>query len=240
MRVLRTSLLAAGLAVSAGSLALAQSDVPAPIINNWSYLGHSSTFEEGYLRGSANVIQSVGQTNYMNSLAAVNVQEAVRRRIENQNLYVRKVLENRELNAQYRARYASVAPTKEEWQQVTEAALPDRLTPEQYDPSSGRLVWPHILRTDEYKAFRERIDQLFASRTPDNSGNGSPSQRELASLIDGMKVLLKNNIDSVSSSQYASAKWFLLSLDYEAQLPLQSIPVTADGDAADADATAIR
>ena len=218
----------AGLAWMTSSVAMAQVAAPIPVIQNWNYLGHSSTFEEGYLRGSAAAIEAVGQTNYFNSLAAVNLQEANRMRIENQNLYVRKVLENRELNAQYRARYASVAPSKEEWQRVTEAALPDRLTAEQYDPSTGRLVWPHILRTEQYKAFRDRIDQLFASRTPDNSGNGSPAQRELATLIDGMKFLLKNNIDNVSASQYASAKWFLISLDYEAELPMQAIPVVAD------------
>lgn len=219
---------AVGLGCWSSSMATAQVAAPIPVINNWSYLGHSSTFEEGYLRGTAAAIEAVGQTNYFNSLAAVNLQEANRMRIENQNLYVRKVLENRELNAQYRARYASVAPSKEEWQRVTEAALPDRLTPEQYDPSTGRLVWPHILRTEQYQAFRDRIDQLFASRTPDNSGNGSPAQRELATLIDGMKFLLKNNIDNVSASQYASAKWFLLSLDYEAELPMQAIPVVVD------------
>lgn len=228
MKALATGLLTVSVTVASTSIASAQNDLPTPVINNWSYVGHSSTFEEGFLRGTAATIQAVGQASYLNSVAAINIQEANRRRIENQNLYVRKVLENRELNAQYRARYASVAPTKEEWQRVTEAALPDRLTAEQYDPATGRLVWPHILRTEEYKPFRERIDQLFGSRTPDNSGNGSPSQRELASLIDGMKILLKNNIDNVSSSQYAATKWFLLSLDYEAQLPLQSIPVVTD------------
>ncbi len=222
-----------GLALSLSPLtsspsALAQNhDVALTPISNWSYVRHSSTFEEGYLRGSAAVIQSAGQTNYLNSLAAVNRQEAARRAIENHNLYVRKYFENQEINRQYREKYAPVPPTKEEWLRVTEAALPDRLTAEQYDASTGRLVWPHILRTDEYRAFRERIDDLFANRTPDNSGNGSPSQRELATLIDGMKMLLKNNIDTVSSSQYASSKWFLLSLDYEAQLPLKSIPATA-------------
>lgn len=130
MKVVNTSWLAVTLAVVSSSVASAQNDTPTPVINNWSYLGHSSTYEEGFLRGTAAAIQSVGQASYLKSVAAINIQEANRRRIENQNLYVRKLLENRELNAQYRARYASVAPTKEEWQRVTEAALPDRLTSE--------------------------------------------------------------------------------------------------------------
>lgn len=211
--------------------AWAQQDIGVAPIYNWSYVGHSSTAGEGYLRGAASVIQSAGQANYLNSVAAVNFQEANRRRIENHHVYVRNYFENKEINRQYRLKYASSPPTKEQWAEVTQAALPDRLTPEQYDAATGKLVWPHILRTDEYAAFRERIDELFASRTPDNSGDGSPSQRELATLIDGMALLLKSNIDSVTASQYGAAKWFLRSLDYEAQLPLQAktLPVSDTG-----------
>lgn len=213
----------------------AQQGVIAPPISNWSYQRHSSTATEGYLRGQASVIQAVGQAVYLDSIAAVNYQEAARRHIENHNLYVKNYLENRELNHQFREKYAAVPPTKEQWARITEASLPDRLTPEQYDPSTGRLVWPHILRGEEYAAFRERIDELIATRTPDNSGNGSPSQRELSALVDGMKLLLKNNIDNVSASQYGAAKWFLLSLDYEAELSMQTpaavTPVSADNTA---------
>ncbi len=212
------------LAVTASSVAMAQNDPVTTPINNWSYLRHSSTATEGYLRGSATVVQAAGQATYLNSLAAVNFQEATRRQIENHGLYVRTYFANKELNRQYREKYAPVPPTKEQWERITQAALPDRLTAEQYDPATGRLVWPHILRTDEYKAFRDRIDQLFASRSPENSGDGSPSQRELNSLIDGMKLLLKSNISTVSGSQYGAAKWFLVSLDYEAQLPMSSTP----------------
>lgn len=231
MKIVYASCFAVMLSACCGSWAHAQGDPAAaavgpvaPPIVNWSYVGHSSTLQEGYLRGAAAAIQSVGQANYLNSIAAVNLQEATRQAIENQNTYIRNTLENRELIQQYRERYRPRAPTKEEWQRVTEASLPDRLTPDQLDPITGQLVWPHILRTDEYRAFRERVDVLFSNRTPDNSGDGSPSQRELASLIDAMKMLLKSNIKTVTLSQYSSAKWFLRSLDYEAQLPLQNLP----------------
>ena len=235
MRIFYTTCFAAMLPLCCGSWTFAQggpSVVPpgpiAPPIVNWSYVGHSSSAPEGYLRGAAAAIQSVGQANYLNSIAAVNLQEATRQAIENQNTYIRYTLENRELVQQHRERYRPRAPTKEEWQRVTEAALPDRLTPDQLDPVTGKLVWPHILRTEEYQAFRERVDVLFANRTPDNSGDGSPSQRELASLIDAMKMLLKSNIKTVTLSQYSSAKWFLKSLDYEAQLPLEKLPAISD------------
>ena len=234
MKAIYASCFSTVLSLGIASLAAAQGGpAMAPPIVNWSYVGHSSTFQEGYLRGSAAVIQSAGQANYLNSVAAVNLQEATRQNIENQGLYVRNSIQNRELVYQFRERYRPRAPTAEEWQRVIDASLPDRLSSDQIDPITGKLIWPHILRTEEYRAYRERVDALFSSRTPDDSGDGSPSQRELASLIDGMKMLLKTNIDSVTLSQYSSAKWFLKSLDFEAQFPLQNPPAVADVGTAD-------
>lgn len=197
--------------------------VVAPI-NNWSYQNHASTAAEGFMQGQAAVVRSVGEANYMNSVAAVNFQEAVRRNIENHGLYVRTKIENKELNRQYRERYAAPQMTQERWQRVIAASLPDRLTADQFDSATGRLVWPHILRGNEYKAFRDPIDELLASRTPETTGDGSPNQRELDQLVKGMMALLKSNIDTVSASQYGAAKWFLMSIAYEAKHALSHDP----------------
>lgn len=186
-------------------------------INNWSYQRHASTAAEGFLNGQANVIQSVGQANYFNSLAAVNYQEARSKAIDNHKKYVTTYYETRLYNKEMRDRYAKKPPTKEEWERITAAALPDPLTTQQYDRAAGRIVWPHILRVSEYDAFRNRIDELVFARSPENDGDGSPFQREMASLIDAMKMLLKTNIHSVTETQYADAKAFLRSLDYEAK-----------------------
>lgn len=237
-------LIFASLLAGGSSLALAQNGPVVVPINNWNYLRHASTATEGYLRGTADVVQAAGQANYLSSVAAVNLQQANRLRIENHHLYVRKYLENKELNRQYREKYASVPPNKEQWARITAASLPDRLREDQFDPATGELVWPHILRQAEYAAIRERVDELFASRTPDNSGDGSPLQRELASLVDGMQMLLKNNSSSMSSAQFAAANWFLKSLQYEAQLPVEPSPSlaaqTVSDEVADADTDEIQ
>lgn len=214
-------LASAALALAAASTASAQNNgVALAPISNWNYQHHASTFEEGYMQGAASVLQATGQANYANSLAAVNFQEAYRRQLENSRLYVQVFLERREMVRQYLDRYGEHPPSKEQLERLAKAALPDRLTTDEYDMSTGKLVWPHILRDDSYKAFRKKIDELMASRTPENSGDGSPWQRELHQMIDGMKRTLKENIDIVTSQQYARAKWFLVSLDYEGTLPL--------------------
>lgn len=196
-----------------------QNQVAMAPINNWSYQLHASTFEQGYLQGVASVIQSGGQANYANSLAAVNFQEAYRRQLENNRLYVQVFLERREMVRQYLDRYGDHPPTREQLERIAKNSLPDRLTSDEYDPVTGKLVWPHILRDEAYSVFRKRIDEMMAIRTPENSGDGSPWQRGVHQLVDSMKRLLKQNIDTVTAQQYARAKWFLLSLDYESTLP---------------------
>lgn len=206
---------------AAASTALAQNNAVALApISNWNYQHHASTFEEGYMQGAASVLQAAGQANYANSLAAVNFQEAYRRQLENSRLYVQVFLERREMVRQYLDRYGDHPPTKEQLERIAKNALPDRLTADEYDPMTGKLVWPHILRDDAYAPFRKKIDELMSARTPENSGDGSPWQRELHQLVDGMKRVLKQNIDTVTAQQYARSKWFLVSLDYEGTLPL--------------------
>jgi len=209
-----------------------QNNVALTPINNWNYQHHASTAEEGYFRGAASVIQADGLANYSNSLAAVNFQEAYRRQLENSRLYVQVFLERREMVRQYLDRYGDHPPTRETLERVAKAALPDRLTADEYDPMTGKLVWPHVLRDAAYEPFRLRIDELMASRTPENSGDGSPWQRELHQLIDGMQRLLRQNIDTVTAQQYARAKWFLISLNYEGMLtPGEAKQAAADATA---------
>jgi hypothetical protein len=219
------SLLLTTFLVGSGSMAWGQAIVTP--INNWSYQNHASTAAEGFLNGEARVIQAVGQTNYLNSVAAVNYQEAQSKWIDNRKKFVTTYYENKVYSKEMRDRYAKKPPTKEVWDKITANSLPDPLTTHEYDRVSGRITWPHILRTNEYDAFRNRIDQLMVKRTADNDGDGSPFQREIASLVDAMKMLLKTNINTVTDSQYADAKAFLRSLDYEVKV-IRSAPAASD------------
>lgn len=219
------SLMALGLIVTFGSLAWGQAVVTP--INNWSYQHHASTAAEGFLNGEARVIEAIGQANYLNSVAAVNFQEAQGKWIDNRKKYVTTYYENKVYSKEMRDRYAKKPPTKEVWDKIVANSLPDQLTPQEYDRGTGKVTWPHILRTNEYDAFRNRIDELMSKRSAENDGDGSPFQREIASLVDAMKMLLKNNINTVTDSQYADAKAFLRSLDYEVKL-MRSSPAASD------------
>lgn len=184
-------------------------------IQNWSYQNHASTAAEGMLNGQARVIDAIGQANYLNSVAAVNYQEARSKWIDNNKKWISTYYANKIYNKEMRDRYAKKPPTREQWDRITLASLPDPLTQQQYDRETGRIVWPHVLRTAEYDAFRKRIDELVSNRTADNDGDGSPFQREVATLLNGMVMLLQTNIHTLTQTQYADARAFLKSLDYE-------------------------
>lgn len=188
--------------------------VTTPIFN-WSYQRHASTAAEGFLNGQANYIQAAGQANYFNSVAAVNYEEARGKAIDNYKKYVTTYHETRLYNKEMRDRYAKKPLTREQLDRINTSSLPEPLTTQQYDRTSGKVTWPHILRTAEYEAFRSRIDELIFARSPENDGDGSPFQREVASLVDAMRMLLRNNIYNVTDSQYSDARAFLRSLDYE-------------------------
>jgi hypothetical protein len=218
------SCLLVALLITTGSMAWGQAVVTP--INNWSYQRHASTAAEGFLNGQAQVIQAVGQANYLNSVAAVNLQEAHSKWIDNRKKYVTTYYENKVYSKEMRDRYSKKPPTKEEWDKVNSTAMPEPLTAQQYDRAAGKITWPHVLRTNEYDAFRNRIDDLVQKRSADNDGDGSPFQREVASLVDAMKMLLKTNFNTLTVSQYGDAKEFLRSLDVEVKTVRTFAPVS--------------
>jgi hypothetical protein len=191
---------------------------------NWSYQHHSSTLTEGYLRGQAAVVGASGEFNYLSSLAAINQQEAFRRAIENQHSYVKTYIQLKEMRREYWDKYGPKPPSPEARKRINEARLPDRLSDSQFDRNTGKLFWPHILRQSSYDGMRERVEDLFAARTPETSGDGSSNEREIYQVVDAMKQLLKTNIEKVTPQQYVNASSFLTSVAYEAKLSGGVVP----------------
>lgn len=187
-------------------------------VQNWTFYRHASTETEGFLRGQADYVQSVGQADYYRSLAAVNYQDAYRRSLENARLYTQVYLERKEMMKQYQERYREKPPTKEQVQHLTAISRPTRLDNDEYDRVTGKLSWPHILRQSKYDALREQIDVLMASRNETNSGDGSVTHTEISQLVDATRRLLKDNFENVTRQQFGMAMVFLNALEYESQL----------------------
>lgn len=178
---------------------------------------HSSTYEEGVLRGSADLVRAEGDYNYQTSRAAINYQEALSRAYDNKYKRAETYFRLKELNQEYVAKTSRPRATQQELAEFAKAAAPDRLNPYQYEPAFGKVFWPTLLEGPQFAEQRAAIESLMASRDPVNSGLGSENHRDVRMLTLQMQETLKGEIHTASPSEYVAAKKFLTSLEYEAQ-----------------------
>lgn len=192
---------------------------PRPIQSPPLVQHHASTFTEGYLRGRADVIRAAGEYNYNTALANVHQQEAVRRAIENHKRYVQTYFDAKEINRQSRAKANGQPVTQEQAIKFNKSRLPARLTVVEYRPATGTFNWPALLRNSMFAAERSAIEKTMEARTPDNTGAGSISEREVKRLATAMENKIRSLGTQLSSAERIAARKFLRSLTYEAQFP---------------------
>lgn len=203
---------------------------------NWSYTGHSSTFTEGALRGQSAVISAVGQTVYLDSLAAINYTEAYKRAIENSVALTKSYYERREIRDEYMQKYGPKAFVGEARKKFIEYYQPKRLSAQEFNSQQGKLSWPHILRQQQFAPVKERIDEAFAMRDSSNSGDGSTTHREIFPLCNALTGLLRENIGNMTSDQYINGLEFIRSVELESRTAvpseLNTIPVATENEKA--------
>ncbi|HUG68458.1 MAG TPA: hypothetical protein VMM76_11965 [Pirellulaceae bacterium] len=177
--------------------------------------GHASTAAEGAARGMADVVRSAGAANLMNSEAAINLQEAQKRNIENHLQYTQTYFEMKSINQQYRDAQRQPAPTQQQAIRFSKSRLPDRLSTNKIDPLTGQLDWPLGLRMDSLKAGRERLDYLYAERA-DKGFLTAEQYIEVRQLTSAMLEELRKYSQQLGGNASIEARKFLESLEYEA------------------------
>ncbi len=212
----------------------AQGPAIAQPIANWSYTGHSSTLTEGALRGQSAVISSMGQTVYLDSLAAINYAEAYKRAIENSVALTKSYYERREIRDEYMQKYGEKAFVGEARRKFIEYYQPKRLSAQEFNSQNGKLSWPHILRQQQFAPVKEKIDEVFAIRDSSNSGDGSVTHREIYPLCNALTGLLRENIGNMTSDQYINGLEFIRSVELESRTALsveqKSVPVATENE----------
>jgi hypothetical protein len=181
---------------------------------------HSSTLEEGWLRGLGALATSLGQGNYYNSLAAINAQEAYSRYVQNRQKAIEEYFYAKQTNRSARQAQRSQPLSREQYVALAKSEAPRRLTETQYNRTLGRLSWPGALAGGEFAAEREALDVAFGSRSLGDVDASSKFYAEVRDLTAAMADKLKLNVDDMDAAQYMTAKKFLMSLAYESQQPL--------------------
>lgn len=178
--------------------------------------------------GLGNLASSVGQMHEANAQAEVTHQQAVTSYLQNKNLAQQTTIEM--ADRRRKAANDQIARMRQEEQQriatyhksLDQMAAAHRLTAAQFDMSRGVLHWPFCLRGSEYADLREKIDQLYASRTPEDSGQNSDNYGPIKQACDQMLAIVKTEVKKgMQINDFVTAQHFISSIEYESRFKVQ-------------------
>jgi hypothetical protein len=142
-------------------------------------------------------------------------EEARSKYIDNMRKWTREYARMREAAEMYRRE--KLARERHSPEALAKAAELPRLSREQYDPVTGALMWPDALKGDEFAAERQEIEQLFEwyARTSQRADAAT----RIRELTDEMSEHLRNNIDSLTATDFVAARKFLDAMEATVAAP---------------------
>jgi hypothetical protein len=183
---------------------------------------HSSTAAEGFLRGTAAVIQARGNFELSRSQADILRQQA--RWLDRENdlkqtaaLIAQKKMwataraESRQQTNAQRAAGLQLAAEK----QATVYRQAYQLGPNDLDVITGTISWPAALKSAEFDTERTQLDELF-KRHFSYGDPQSDTATQIGGSVDQLTRTLGRSIGSLPRDQYSAAQKFLRGLKYTA------------------------
>ncbi|MEX2176977.1 MAG: hypothetical protein WD872_21625 [Pirellulaceae bacterium] len=188
--------------------------------NSQGFGYHSSTLQEGVLRGLADLARGTGEGQYWASLAAINRQEAASRYLANREQAVETYFRIKQINQAAREASRPQPLSQEQLTKIAKAQAPDRLNEAEYDRILGRLSWPAVLAGDEFASERIALNDAFSARTAHDAGPASAFYGEVLASTDSMLEKLAARLPAMAPAEFIAARKFLVGMAYEASLPL--------------------
>jgi len=199
----------------AGSLVLLVAACAAPASAQW-YGGYfASTPAEGYAMGMAAVIYSAGAANWMNSAAAINLEQARSAYLDNQIKLTETYYAKKRMHQSYVDSTRKPGLSSQRLASLAKSAPPVPLSDEELDPVTGQVAWPSVLRQEDYEPLRQKLDALFAERAEEG---GNISIQQANAIADSSKQLaaeLKKRLREYPSGDYMTARRFVERLSRE-------------------------
>jgi hypothetical protein len=188
-------------------LAFGASAITAQVIYN-----SASTAAEGAANGMSNIIASQGQKNLNDSQAAINLTQARSSQIDNQVKSVNAFWEKRDI---YDARVQQqMAKTDQRRNFYLQNHGITGLTPEEFDRTTGAIVWPKVLEQSQYNPYRLMLDKLFKQRAYAGALTGD-EYMEAAAASKQWRALLGTQQNVYPQPILSQMIRFILKLDRE-------------------------
>jgi hypothetical protein len=165
------------------------------------------------MNGMANVISSKGNYNLSTSAAAINMTQAQRNAIQNQQLYTDTYFQMRATNRAAQKAEAGPPPTMEEIARIAREGAPRPVSTQQVNPTTGKINWPAALQQDVFAPQRETLDQIVAKQVK-YGGLDFSDQMQARKTIETMFGELKSMITTMPPQDYTQSRSFLNSMIY--------------------------
>jgi hypothetical protein len=179
----------------------------------WGGNFSGGTVEGSMMQGMASVISAQGNYNLATSAAAVNTTQAIKQDIQNRQDATNAYFSIKETNRAAREAMRSPRLSEEQLVRMAAQAAPKPIDSTEFDPVSGRVLWPKLLQADAFKQRRTTVEQLLLKQAQYGK-LGLAEHDQAGTAIEGMSDLLREVINSVSPQDYIEAKNFLKSLMY--------------------------
>lgn len=184
----------------------------------WYGGNFASTAAEGYARGMADITRSAGMANLLNAQAAVVGEQAYSAALDNQLKATETYYNKKAVRQAYMDSIKKPPLTSEQAASLARMRAPAPLTTGDYDPVSGEIAWPAVLRDDQYSRFRQPLDELFVKKAQNGGVVEIAQLNQILDLTSGLTTALKAQIKAYRPNDYLRARNFVESLAYEAQL----------------------
>jgi hypothetical protein len=181
--------------------------------------GYASTAGQAAAYGMSEMMRAQGYENLQNSEAAKNWEDAKTQEIQNRLRWTETYFEMRKENRDKRAEEAGPRVTQEQAIRMAKMAAPPRLGSTQLDPVTGHIEYPMILTDDGYKAYRDRLDSLFAHRAETGGSIQYSDYQAIQQTVTKFIDALKTRVKEYPAGDYGRARTFLDSLAHEASMP---------------------
>lgn len=184
----------------------------------WPYGGYyASTAGEGAAMGMAAMVASSGMATLMTSKAAVNAQEAGSIYIDNTVKATQAYIDRQRMLSSYQASLRKPPASAEQLYRMAQMGLPKALTIDQFDPVTGDIHWPVVLRDEPFTTYRETTQKFFHDAVHHPQTFSYSSYNQLRQSSDECLADMKSRIKSYRPNDYIQAKKLVESLAFAAQ-----------------------
>lgn len=174
--------------------------------------GFGGTAASAAAMGYAQILRAQSQANLTNSQAAINWEKAKTLEIQNRLLWTETYFKMRETNHEARLREEGPRVTGDQAIAMAKEFAPRKLAPHEFDPVTGRITYPEVLRDPVYDSLRHDIDGFFAERARTGGSIDFYERQHVRTILTLLHDELRRHVGDYDAQEYGHAATFIESL----------------------------